>query len=40
VSRQFRDEEMADPFLELAGVYPDEALDEMASYYAQQLVAA
>jgi hypothetical protein len=40
VSRQWRDEETADPFVELAGVYPDEALDEMASYYAQQLVAA
>jgi hypothetical protein len=40
VARQFRDEETADPFVELAGVYPDEALEEMASYYARQLVAA
>jgi hypothetical protein len=29
-----------DPFTELAGVYPDEAIDEMRAHYANQLVAA
>lgn len=29
-----------DPFTELAGLYPDEALEEMAAHYARALVAA
>jgi len=40
VSDQWLDEETVDPFSELAGIYPDEALEEMAAYYARQLVAA
>ena len=40
VARQWSDEEIDDPFVELAGLYPEEALYEMESYYARQLVIA
>ena len=36
VSDQWRDEETVDPFTELAGLYPAEALEEMRSYYVRQ----
>jgi hypothetical protein len=39
--RRHRSEgEPGDPFVELAGVFPDEALKEMAAHYAERLVAA
>ncbi len=40
VARQWKDEETSEPFSELQGVYPDEALEEMAAYYERQLVPA
>jgi hypothetical protein len=37
---RWRGERSADPFVELAGVYPDAALEEMRAHYDRQLVAA
>ncbi len=40
VARQWRDQETADPFDELATYYPEEAISEMRDYYQRQLVPA
>lgn len=38
--RRYRGSEQPDPFDVLAGVYPDEALEEMQAHYERRLVAA
>jgi hypothetical protein len=40
ISHRYREESSCDPFVELADVFPAEALEEMAGHYSLQLVPA